>query len=261
MNKLDELKKLREEANIKINYEIDKLNDGPNIYIANHNCLMDIFYLPSCLDHNIGNLISARLCYKKDEERLKVVNKFLYSLPIEAHGGKDIANICKYYASRLLQNNIDIAMFPEGAYLGDNIIYRGRTGATQILFKYIELTAKKANLIPVAIDIRNKKSDLDCYYHDKDSEVEYAFYKYNKANDLKVKNSCVHAPIDSAMQSIASRLNREYVNNYIELRPKGNVIFENGETIDTDKLTQDDINRYDKELEKRTNRLVLKLRK
>ena len=48
----------------------------------------------------------------------------------------------------------------------------------------------------------------------------------------------LHNPIDMSLSAIASVLKRKYINEYIELYPKQNVIFENGETIPTD-IAQD----------------------
>lgn len=54
------------------------------------------------------------------------------------------------------------------------------------------------------------------------------------------------------MKQIAETLNREYKDEYIILRPKGNVIFANGETVITS-LAQNPTTykRYSKELEAR----------
>ena len=92
-NKLDELKKLKNDL-IKVNGLENIDNKIPSIIISNHNCLMDIFYLPLVLNNEIVSLISPRLIYKKVENRQETVNKYLYAMPIEAHGGKTYSNIC-----------------------------------------------------------------------------------------------------------------------------------------------------------------------
>lgn len=59
------------------------------------------------------------------------------------------------------------------------------------------------------------------------------------------------------MRSIAESLNREYVDSYIELYPKGNVIFENGEKIDTTTANQDIyVSSYKQSIEERIKLLI-----
>lgn len=82
----------------------------------------------------IISLISSRLIYKRDIKRQEVVNKYLYSMPIEAHGGKEYANLES--AASLLSNGYNLNIFPEGAYIDDKEhVYKGRTGASRILFR------------------------------------------------------------------------------------------------------------------------------
>ena len=109
-NKLDELKKLKNDL-IKVNGLENIDNKIPSIIISNHNCLMDIFYLPLVLNNEIVSLISPRLIYKKIENRQETVNKYLYAMPIEAHGGKTYSNICINKATELLNNNISLNIF------------------------------------------------------------------------------------------------------------------------------------------------------
>lgn len=88
--KIEELKKLRNSINLEVNGNPEIIKESPTIVITNHNCLKDIFYLPISLseEDKIISLISSRLIYKRDIKRQEVVNKYLYSMPIEAHGGK-----------------------------------------------------------------------------------------------------------------------------------------------------------------------------
>ena len=144
--KLEELKELRDQLNISINGLNNYQVGEPNLIICNHNCLMDIFYLPSVLPEETVSLVSARLMYKKDPERKKMVNRYLNAMPIEAHGGRLYSSLCLKYATELLCNNISLNIFPEGAYVPENIIYRGRTGASRILF-YARKNGIKPNLI------------------------------------------------------------------------------------------------------------------
>ena len=242
--------------------------DAPCVVITNHNRLMDIFYVPALLDDSIVSLVSARLIYKKDIERLKVINKYLNSFPIEAHGGSTYSNICLKYASIILQSGLSVNIFPEGAYLPEkDVVYRGRTGAARILFDCLEEN-KFAYFLPVAINI-NSKSDLDSYIPNKDDEVEIKIlepliateycYNYLNGNNMDEKNQVLHEMTDNCMKMIADALNRKYINEYIKLRPKGNVIFSDGTIIET-KLAQNIkyINKYENDINERTKKLIKK---
>ena len=61
---------------------------------------------------------------------------------------------------------------------------------------------------------------------------------------------------DRGMKQIAESLGREYVDEYIELNPKGNVMFPDGEKIDAIEAQKEElIQKYDKHL--KTLRLTL----
>ena len=96
MNKLEELKKLREHVNLVVKNLDNYPKDEINVLVSNHNCLMDIFYLPMALPEEIISLISARLVYKNENNRKEIVNRYLNAMPIEAHGGIVYANICSF---------------------------------------------------------------------------------------------------------------------------------------------------------------------
>ena len=53
MSKLDELRKLREEINIKVEGLDNIKKDSTNLFVANHNLLKDIFYLPMAVDMDV----------------------------------------------------------------------------------------------------------------------------------------------------------------------------------------------------------------
>lgn len=271
MNKeLEWLKDLREKINLTVTGKSNLPKNEPSIIITNHNCLKDVFYLPLGLSREVVSLISARLIYKKDLERQQIVNRYLYSMPIEAHGRSSYARMCIEEAANLLCKNIDLNIFPEGAYIDDkNHVYKGRTGASRILYLAKE-RGIEAHIIPVAIDVKQKSTDLDNFNFDKDDEVniqilepinynEY-YYQYTHSDNYQDKNEALHLVIDDGMKSIASALEREYVDEYIELFPKGNVIFKNGEVIDTELAQNDEyIRRYLQELETRRNNIEKRL--
>lgn len=266
---MEELKKLRDKINLSVNGNPEILNSAPTIVITNHNCLKDIFYLPMSLsfEDKIISLISSRLIYKKDIERQEIVNRYLYSMPIEAHGGGVYANLCLESAARLLSDGYNLNIFPEGAYIDDKEhVYKGRTGAARILFLSRE-KGIKANIVPVSIDISSTDMDLDSYDLNRDDIVnvnilepldyEEAYYNYENSSNFEEKNNSLHMIIDDGMRSIAKSLNREYIDSYIELYPKGNVIFENGEKIDTTTANQDTyVSSYKQSIEERAKLLI-----
>ena len=259
MGKLDILKSIRDEINISIEGSENINYNTPNLFVSNHNCLMDIFYLPMSIDVPIVDMISARLIYKKVYDRQKMVNDYLYSMPIEAHGGKIYSDVCLESGVNLLNSGISIGIFPEGAYLNGNNIYRGRTGASRILFGAIE-KGIKVNLVPVGINISGNY-DLDSYdFDDRTVNIEILpnincdnwYDMFKESNTFFDKNNALHGPIDTCMKKIADALGRPYVNDYIELYPKGNVIFSNGDTVLTDLAQSEEfINEYEIELNTR----------
>lgn len=257
-------------TNVKVKGVENYPKDAPSVIISNHNRLMDIFYVPMVLDDYVVSLISSRLVYKKEIDRIKVINEHLNPFPIEAHGGSVYANLCLKYATKILQSGVSVNIFPEGAYLPEkDVVYRGRTGAARILFDCL-LKDKTAYFLPVAIDI-DSKEDLDNYnFNVLDNinvkilnpiDIEDYYYKYTHANNHEEKNTILHELTDTGMQVIATSLNRKYFNEYIELRPKGNVIFESGNVVDTNLAqTKDYIEKYEKELSVRTLSLIPKIR-
>lgn len=245
-SKIEELKKLRNSINLVVNGKPEIIKESPTIVICNHNCLKDIFYLPMSLseEDKIISLISSRLIYKRDIKRQEIVNRYLYSMPIEAHGGKEYANLCLDSAANLLSNGYNLNIFPEGAYIDDKEhVYKGRTGAARILFSAKE-NGINPNIIPISIDVSQTEADLDSYNLNGNDKVvvnvldpiDYTdtYYDYKNSSSFEEKNANLHKIVDIGMRSIAESLNREYVDSYIELCPKKNVIFENGEKIDTD---------------------------
>lgn len=272
MSKLEELKKLRDELNITVK-GLDRYPKGEtNVIVANHSCLMDIFALPSVIPEDTVSLISSRVLYKNNIERQEMVNKYLYSMPIEAHGGSIYSSMCIRYASEILTNGISVNIFPEGAYVIDDCIYKGRTGASRILYagKAFRLNP---NLVPVAINIKNKdlEMNMDNYIPNKDYEIEITildpieyseyFYSYLNSFDNDIRNSLLHAPIDDAMKSIANILNKEYLDWYIPLKDKGNVIFSDGRVVVRHKAQNNFLyKQYESDLSERANTLVKKLK-
>lgn len=264
MNKLEELKKLRNQVNLIIK-NVDNYPKGEiNVLVSNHNCLMDIFYLPMSLPEEIISFISARLIYKNESDRKDVVNKYLYAMPIEAHGGSVYSNICLEQATKFLINGKSISIFPEGAYVYDKKIFKGRTGASRIAYN-ARNTGKKVNLVPISIYV-SRNDDLDSYNKVGDNaeitilpaiDYEESYYNYKHSKTKEEMNMFLHQPIDNAMRCIANSLNIPYDDNYIELRAKGNVMFDDGSVVDVNIAQNSEfVNRYNNELNGRFLRLL-----
>lgn len=272
-NKLDALKDLRKKLNIEINgIENYFQNNNPSLIVANHSCLMDIFYLPLSLPENTVSLISPRIMYKRIPKRQQMVQKYLYAMPIEAHGGLNYVNICLEEATNLLRNGISLNIFPEGAYVLDNsAIYKGRTGASRILYGAFS-EGVDVNLIPVSINIKDKIKDLDGYdienYKIEISilkQISYDKYFLNYLANFEnkdLRNVYLHKPIDEALGQIATNLNKPYISDYIELTPKNNVIFQDGTVIAKDRANEQEyLQLYKEELHKYSTGLCKTLKK
>ena len=98
MNKLEMLKQFKEQITFSVRNIENYPKNEANVLISNHNCLMDIFYLPMALPEEIISLVSARLVYKNELDRKKMMERYLYAMPIEAHGGSQYANMCLGHA-------------------------------------------------------------------------------------------------------------------------------------------------------------------
>lgn len=242
MSKLEKLREIRNRINLEVTGSEYCDNSGVNIYVANHNCLKDIFYLPMALDENIASLISARLVYKNEVERKKLVNDCLYALPIEAHGGKVYSDMCLATGVKMVESGVGISIFPEGAYIEEDVIHRGRTGAARILFDSVANKAS-VNLIPVAIGVDKQGKDLDSYSFEDDivkvsflPPIDYmeAFERFMTTSDMEIKGECLHSVIDESFINIAQALGKKYDDSYIELFPKNNVIYSDGGVLPTE---------------------------
>lgn len=265
MSKILELDRLRDTIDLEVHGKENIPSDYPCVIISNHNRLLDIFYLPLAFDKDIVSLVSARLVYKQDKERLSYINEYLNVFPIEAHGGPIYSNMGINDSSRFLDKGISISIFPEGAYIDDTKhVYKGRTGGARMLFDSLK-RGKYAYLLPVSVDVKSD-TELDNYVPSKNDRViidirkpiiPNKFYQnFCVSNCDTERNKVLHDITDFGMKEIAASLGREYVDEYIKLNPKGTVIFQNGETIDTNKAQDEEyIKRYGQEL--RTLRLSL----
>ena len=271
MSTLDNLGELKKKLDVVVIGKENILNDAPSVIICNHNRLKDIFYLPFAFDEEIISLVSARLVYKQDNNRLKYVNKYLNAFPIEAHGGKCYSDACLSNASNFLNNNLSVCIWPEGAYINDTKhVYKGRTGAARILFNAL-LNGCYGYLLPVSINIKSN-DELDEYVPNKKDKVlininepiqpdEY-FYSFTHCCSVDERNDILHNITDDGMKTIAKSLNREYIDTYIELYPKGNVIFSDGHVVDTiEAQNKRFVKKYDDDLKMISKKLVYNIQK
>ena len=241
-SKLEELKKLREQLNIQIDGVENYPKGEKNLIIANHSCLMDIFYLPIAVPEEHVSIISSRLTYKKDFQRLDMLQRYLNVMPLEVHAGANYTNLCIESIVELFKTNgISLNIFPQGAYLTeDNFIYRGRTGVARILYEARkEIT--DINFVPVSIDLVDKKDDLDSYQPEKNlvrikilEPIDYEdhFYNYEHSNSNEERNVALHAVVDDGMRKIADSLGKQYSMDYIELYKRKDIILSDGSVID-----------------------------
>lgn len=264
MNKLEELRKLRKQVNLIVKNLDNYPKNEVNVLVSNHNCLMDIFYLPMALPEEIVSLISARLVYKNENDRKDIVNKYLHAFPIEAHGGSIYTNMCLEQATKFLERGKSVNIFPEGAYISDRKIFRGHTGSSRIVYN-ARNKGKQVNLVPVSMYV-SRNDDLDNYNKVEDSveitilpsiDYEEAYYNYRHAQNKEEMNIFLHQPIDIAMQCIADSLGIPYDANYIELKSKGNVMFADGSVVDVNTAQNDKfVSRYNEELNNRALSLL-----
>ena len=224
------------------NYKIGE----PSLIVANHTCMKDIFAVPSALPEACQIMLSSRLMWKRNNpenrQRRTIIENSLYGIPLEVHGGKERLQVGLEMAKCALIDGWSVVIFPEGAYIKDRQVTRGRTGAARILFE-ARRQGVNANLIPVGIDNRSKINDLNDFMPCNDSidivigePIDYNEH-YNRYIDSKnpdQKKAALHAPIDFAMRSIAKSIGRPYVDDYIELRPRDTIVLENGEEIPID---------------------------
>jgi 1-acyl-sn-glycerol-3-phosphate acyltransferase len=241
--KKSSLNDIRRELTLDItgidNYKIGE----PSLIVANHTCLKDIFTVPSALPEACQIVLSARLMWKRNTSenslRRKTIEDALYGIPLEVHGGREKLQIGLEMAKRALLDGWSVIIFPEGAYIEDRQVNRGRNGAARILFGARQ-EGVKANLIPVSIDNQSIINNLDDFVPNNDAisvtigkPIDYDEHYFTYANTRSPEDAkaSLYAPIDIAMRSIAKTIKQPYVNKHIELRPRNTIVLESGEEI------------------------------
>lgn len=269
--KYQRLQEMKEQLNFIVEgLENYPEGDRPVYFIANHSCLMDIFYLSAAVPTNQVMVVSNRIVYKPIKEKQDTVNKYLYTLPLEPTG-RAYANITIEAASRILASDINMSIFPEGVYNDRNAITRGRTGMARILFEACR-KGVKPYLVPVALDVETDDKTLDRYTVCEDDKVEvkilepidydYILQDYLNSDNLKEKNAMLHEVTDIGMQNIADALNLPFTGAYKIAIPKDNIMFQDGSTISLEEASlEENIKRFQAEIENRTKNLVRVLKK
>lgn len=221
----------------------DDIPEGPNVFVANHACMRDIFAIPASLPEDCDVVISSRLAYKNSSvdtavRRLMIENA-LHTIPLEVHGGKEYLKVGLEMARRALLDGRSLLIFPEGAYTGDAQVTKGRTGASRILFG-ASIGGVKPNLLPVGIHYKPWPTDLDAYMPQDEQihvtlcdPVDYraAYRDYTASTDHESRRQALRAPIDMAMRAIAEATDLPYIDEPIELWPRKTMILESGEEV------------------------------
>ena len=221
----------------------DDMPEGPNVFVANHACMRDIFAIPASLPEDCDVVISSRLAYKNSSVdtavRRLVIEKALHTIPLEVHGGKEYLEVGLKMARQALLDGRSLLIFPEGAYTGDAQVTKGRTGASRILFG-ANVGGVEPNLLPVGIRYKPWPTDLDAYMPQDEQihvtlcdPVDYtaAYRDYAASTDRESRRQALRAPIDMAMRAIAEATNLPYIDEPIELWPRKTMILESGEEV------------------------------
>ena len=221
----------------------DDMPEGPNVFVANHACMRDIFAIPASLPEDCDVVISSRLAYKNSSVgtavRRLVIENALHTIPLEVHGGKEYLEVGLKMARQALLDGRSLLIFPEGAYTGDAQVTKGRTGASRILFD-ANVGGGEPNLLPVGIRYEPWPTDLDAYMPQDEQihvtlgdPIDYtAVYRdYAASTDHESRRQALRTPIDMAMRAIAEATDLPYVDRPIELWPRKTMILESGEEV------------------------------
>ena len=132
-------------------------DDEPCIFLANHTCIRDAFYIPKAINDKVVVLASSNSVYKKEKKEL-FMKKYLYMLPVEIYGDYRYTEQLIQKCITLLQNKKNILVFPEGVYSTNNDINRGHTIAARIAMKALESNIS-FHFVPISIKIEGIEKD------------------------------------------------------------------------------------------------------
>ena len=242
-------------------------DDRPVIFVANHRCIRDGFYIPKAINDKVVALASSnsvyKVAYKED-----FMNKYLYLLPIEIYGDYRYTNKIIESSIELLKDNINILIFPEGVYSSDLNINRAHTSVSRIIIE----TKKRGidvHLVPISLNIIGKEKDkASVDFNDEIAYVKFLkeidinpFYnRYMDTNNYNEKKIILHELIDTAMIKIADDIKVNYNSNYKNYVEKDSIYTINGELLDISILKEEDyFLKYCIDLEERVNSIKVSL--
>ncbi len=246
---------------IKGSFPKDK---NPKIFIANHNCIRDAFYLPKTINEKVVILTSSNSVYKKALKE-SFMKKYLYMIPVEIYGDKKYSELLIEECINLLQNNINLLIFPEGVYSIDYNINRGHTIVARIIEKAMNMNISM-HLIPTSIRIKGKEKDKasinfseeECFIHFlKEINYKKYFHKEEKKMSRKEKNECYHNLTDQLMKMIANDLKVQYIMKYKPYVNKKEIITIDSNQKNIDILKQKEyFEKYKIDLKRRVKRII-----
>ena len=239
-------------------------DNKPKIFIANHNCIRDAFYLPKAINEKVVIITSSNSVYKKAPKE-SFMKKHLYMIPVEIYGDRKYSEVLIEECINLLQNNINLLIFPEGVYSIDYNINRGHTIVARIIEKAMNKNISM-HLIPISIRIKGKEKDKasinfleeECFIHFlKEINYQKYFQKKEKEISRKEKNEIYHNLIDQLMKKIAHDLEVQYIMKYKPYVNKKEIITFDSNQINIDILKQKDyFEKYKIDLKRRVKRII-----
>lgn len=243
--KKESLIKLGEKIDLSVEGLENYDNTEPTLIVANHRCMKDIFALSLAVPDPCKLIMSSRLMWKRDSPekaiRRRLIEESLHGIPLEVHGGKERLELGLNMAKIALSENWSVGIFPEGAYIPDNQVNRGRTGASRVLFESKHDSGIEAKLLPVAINyLDGIDEDLDSYDFRGDrikvtfcEPVNYSnsYTQYIEATDNNERKQALKTPVDIAMRSIARVLGVPYKHEYVEIYKRETMVLEDGNEV------------------------------
>lgn len=199
--------------------------DGVNIFLANHQCILDVFLIPFILKRPCISLVSTNSLFGTNEKRKRKLNDLLYPFPVETRADKKYINKCLSGAIKLLQEKKDLVIFPQGVFDNKTTISKARTGAARILFNALEKDATlNINIIPISIKMYTNNINPQSSEVEKDysctvnilSSFNYKTYynAYKSSAFLEKRNEIMHKFMDDVMLLIAKDLKVPFTNTY-----------------------------------------------
>lgn len=249
--------------NLKVYGDYPKDN-MPIIFVSNHTCIRDVFYILKAINKKTIVLTSSNSVYKKAPKE-DFMRKYLYMLPLEIYGDSRYTNLIIEKNIDLLFKKQNIIIFPEGVYSINKNINRAHTMTSRILLGALERKIK-VHLIPISIKINGVEKDKasisfdqeECTIHFlKEIKVNNLLQEYKMISAREEKNIFFHKLIDKAMLSIAKDLNVQYQKTYKSYVKKEKIVTLDGQMNDISILkTKAYYQKYKLDLEYRLNDII-----